>query len=139
LERKCVDRIHSHLTVQYPVITANTVNRESLLYSNPSLVTPATNRNLIQPTKINKKRRKQQIKDIQESANKGKERSESESNAKPLLQKTASASSSSSNNSRNSQLVDLIVRDEDAEAMERVRARKEGSPRWNETEPRHYV
>lgn len=38
-----------------------------------------------------------------------------------------------------SQLVDLVVEDTVAEETERVRARKEGSSAWNQTEPRRYV
>jgi len=124
----------------YPVITANTVNRESLLYSNPTIVTPATNRNILQPSTVNKKKRKQRIKEIQDSSNKGKSRSPSDSSpAKPLLQTFASNSSTSSGKSQASQRVDLVVEDEEAEEIERVRARKEGDPRWNETETKHFV
>jgi len=36
-------------------------------------------------------------------------------------------------------LVDLVVEDTVAEETERVRARKEGSAGWNETEPKRYV
>lgn len=49
------------------------------------------------------------------------------------------SSASSSNKSDRSQLVDLVVEDETAEDVERVRARKEGSSGWNETEPRRFV
>lgn len=35
--------------------------------------------------------------------------------------------------------MDLVVEDHDAEQVERVRARKEGGPGWNEAEPKHYV
>ena len=50
-----------------------------------------------------------------------------------------SKSSSSSSKSGNSQLVDLVIEDEQAERVERVRARKEGGPGWNEVESKHYV
>jgi len=44
-----------------------------------------------------------------------------------------------STHSHKSQLVDLIVEDTQAEEIERVRARKEGSPGWNRHDPRHFV
>jgi hypothetical protein len=70
--------------------------------------------------------------------NKGKKRSSESS--KPLLGRIASQSSSSGgSDSGNSQLRDLVVEDHEAEEIERARARKEGSARWNETEPRHFV
>lgn len=46
---------------------------------------------------------------------------------------------SDSGKSARSQLVDLIVEDQEAEELDRVRARKEGSPEWNRSEPRRYV
>lgn len=49
------------------------------------------------------------------------------------------SSGSSSAKSDRSQLVDLVVEDDIAEATERIRARKEGSAGWNEVEPRRYV
>jgi hypothetical protein len=57
--------------------------------------------------------------------------------SKPPLKSQGSASSFSS--SARDQLVDLVVEDEEAEEIERVRARKEGSPRWNEVQPKHFV
>lgn len=45
----------------------------------------------------------------------------------------------SSKHSDRSQLVDLVVEDRQAEEVERVRARKEGSPGWNRHEPEHFV
>lgn len=47
--------------------------------------------------------------------------------------------SEESSKSDRSQLVDLVVEDVQAEEIERVRARKEGSPEWNRTEPKHFV
>ena len=38
-----------------------------------------------------------------------------------------------------SALVDLVVEDKQAEAVERVRARKEGAPGWNRHEAKHFV
>lgn len=46
---------------------------------------------------------------------------------------------SSSTHSDKSQLIDLVVEDRHAEEVERVRARKEGSPGWNRHEPEHFV
>ncbi|KAF2472874.1 DUF300-domain-containing protein [Lindgomyces ingoldianus] len=132
----------------YPVIEAHRATRENRLYSSPNIVTASTNRNLLQPTRENKRRRKNKIKEIQQSADKGKRRSNSSgepSSSKsralplgnPLRQK--SSSSSSSAKSERSQLVDLVVEDHEAEEVERVRARKEGGPGWNEVAPKHFV
>ena len=49
------------------------------------------------------------------------------------------SSSSSSVTSDRSQLVDLVVEDTEAEEKERVRARKEGGPGWNEVESKRFV
>jgi hypothetical protein len=57
--------------------------------------------------------------------------------SKPLLHRNDSSSSSSM--SKRSGLVDLVVEDKAAEETERVRARKEGGPGWNDVEPRRYV
>jgi len=46
--------------------------------------------------------------------------------------------SDSSHFSKRSGIVDLVVEDYDAEEIERVRARKEGGPGWNESEVRRY-
>jgi hypothetical protein len=123
------------------VITAHTASREALLHQEPSIITASTNRHLLQPTKINKQRRRNKISEIQDSVVQGKRRSSSHSRAsKPLLKAIPSGSSSSSGaKSANSQLVDLVVEDEEAENVERVRARKEGGTAWNETEPKHFV
>jgi hypothetical protein len=50
-----------------------------------------------------------------------------------------SSTSSSSGKSNKSQLVDLVVEDYDAEQVDRVRARKEGGPGWNEVPTKHFV
>lgn len=55
-----------------------------------------------------------------------------------LLRRDTTSSSSSSKSDR-SQLVDLVVEDHEAEEVERVRARKEGGPGWNQAEPKHFV
>lgn len=49
------------------------------------------------------------------------------------------SSSSSSAKSDKSQLVDLVIEDHEAEEVDRVRARKEGGPAWNEVENKHFV
>lgn len=133
---------------QYPVITAHTATRESRLYATPTIVTAATHRHLLQPTKENKQRRKSRIKEIQQSVDKGKHRSDesspegskSKSRAgmvKNLLRQKSSSSSSAK--SDKSQLVDLVVEDHQAEEIEQVRARKEGGPGWNEVAAKHFV
>jgi hypothetical protein len=115
------------------------------------VITASTNRNLLQPTAANKKRRKSQIKSIQESVAKGKHRSDDSStsngessHSKSPLKKIGKllrqkSSSSSSAKSDKSQLVDLVVEDHSAEDVERVRARKEGGSAWNEEPAKHFV
>ena len=49
------------------------------------------------------------------------------------------SSSSSSKKSHSSQLVDLVVEDKEAAKIERVRARKEGGPGWNDLEQKHFI
>ena len=49
------------------------------------------------------------------------------------------SSSSTSDRSGQSQLVDLVVEDTQAEETERVRARKEGGAAWNEDETKHFM
>ena len=133
----------------YPVITAHEPSREHYLHDDPPILTQSTNRNILQPTSDNKLRRKSQIESIQQSPNKGKHRDSDSSGGRrkssklaqapivgPLLQR---AESSSSGKTRNSQLVDLVVEDHDAEEVERVRARKEGGPAWNEVDQKHFV
>jgi Organic solute transporter Ostalpha len=73
---------------QYPVITAHTANRESLLYRAPHLVTTPTNRHLSH-SRSHKQRRKAKVRDVQDVKGKGKDDGE---DAKP---KTASSGSSS--------------------------------------------
>jgi hypothetical protein len=130
---------------QYPVITAHEVSREALLTRQPDLLTTSANRNLLQPTKDNRIRRKSNIKKtIENVQNKGKDKvssSDGEEGRAPILKGMLRhhSSASSSANSDRSQLVDLVVEDEVAEETERVRARKEGSAGWNEVEPRRFV
>ncbi|KAH7371403.1 organic solute transporter Ostalpha-domain-containing protein [Pyrenochaeta sp. MPI-SDFR-AT-0127] len=131
----------------YPVIEAHRASREDRLYANPSILTASTNRNLLQPTRENERRRKSQIKDLQASTKKGKQRSDSSNGESSrsrsrgavgkLLRQKSSASSSAK--SDRSQLVDLVVEDRQAEEVDRVRARKEGGPGWNEVPTKHFV
>jgi hypothetical protein len=75
-----------------------------------------------------------------ESPDKGEpSSSKSRTNLVSKLLRQQSASSSSSGKSDKSQLVDLVVEDHEAEEVERVRARKEGGPGWNEVPARHFV
>src|SRR6478736_9184306 len=110
----------TQLTIlQYPVIEAHRANRDSQLYGDPPILTGASNRHLLQPTAVNKKRRKSQIKDIQQAVDKGKHRSDS-SSGEPSSSKShkgvvgklfrqESSSSTNSGKSDKSQLVDLVV------------------------------
>jgi hypothetical protein len=122
------------------------------MYADPSILTASTNRNLLQPTEDNRRRRKSQIKNLQESTAKGKQRDQSQ-NGESSRSKSAhsksrvplpsflrqKSSSSSSAKSDKSQLVDLVVEDHHAEEIDRVRARKEGGPGWNEVPSKHFV
>jgi hypothetical protein len=65
---------------------------------------------------------------------------ESSKSRPPLMQgMPRHHSSSSSSKSVHSQLVDLVIEDAAAEEVERVRARKEGGPGWNEVEQKRFV
>ena len=130
----------------YPVITAHEATREDWMNRDPGLLTTSTNRHLFQPTRDNKRRRKEEIR---QSIHKGKERSTSrasdesspprpEGGIESKLKRDGSADSKNSKIDT-SQLVDLVVEDEVAEEMERVRARKEGGDAWNENEQKHFV
>lgn len=148
----------------YPVITAHEASRERWLNSSPGLVTTSANRNVLQPTKDNEIRRanniRQTVHDVTKkskskhsSLDKSKKKGSSSSKGKQkdpangeegravtqkgMLRHHSSASSSAK--SDRSQLVDLMVEDNDAEDLERVRARKEGSAGWNETVPKRFV
>ena len=105
------------------------------------MITPATNRNLLQPTKAGKKRRESNIK---EDLDKRKRRSSGGSPTKsraPLLNGLIREESNSSGSTKSgrSQLVDLMVEDKQAEQTERVRARKEGGSAWNEQEGKQFM
>ncbi|KAH0090748.1 DUF300-domain-containing protein, partial [Aureobasidium melanogenum] len=133
----------------YPVINTHYANSDDRLRAEPEIITASTNRQLLQPGSKNyRERRKSRIQNLQENAHQGKHResaSSSRSKAKssiPVigsLLRHESSESAVTVESHNSQLVDLIVEDHEAEEVERVRARKEGGPGWNEIEQRHFV
>lgn len=146
----------------YPVINTHYASREDRLHADPRMMSASTNRAILQPSKANKQRRKSRIQEIQSNVHqhddpKNKHRGSSSSGegssktkqATSKLQDTASHlpvvgelvrnASSDSAASHSSQLVDLVVEDREAEAIERVRARKEGGAGWNSVEQKHYV
>ena len=140
----------------YPVINTHYASRQDGMRAEPDIITASTNRSLLQPTKANKQRRKSKIKDIQDHVHQGERGSHrgsdsssaSNSNKSNLVGKLPvvgkllrqeSSDSSSSAKSHSSQLVDLVVEDHEAEEIERVRARKEGGPGWNNVEQKHFV
>ena len=126
------------------MITAHVPSSERWLGSDPNIITTSTNRNLLQPTVANKKRRES---NIQKDLDKGKHRSgagrgnhsKSRSRVRPIDETLREESSSSKSGDSTSQLVDLVVEDKEAENVERVRARKEGGSAWNESETKHFV
>jgi hypothetical protein len=138
----------------YPVITAHIPSHERWAHAEPNLLTTSTNRNLLHPTKLNKERRESAI---ESRMQKGKTRDDSSSSGSqggsrdrrltdkhgrvraPVVAELLREESGSSANSGRSQLVDLVVEDDEAEEAERVRARKEGGAAWNENAPKHFV
>lgn len=134
------------------MITAHQASTSDRLYREPDIITASTNRNLLQPTKENRRRRQNRIKEIQKSHDKGKHRDSSSSGEGSDKSKSDShpgllsrliphrTKSEESTKSFHSQLVDLIVEDEEAEQIERVRARKEGGAEWNRgSPPKHFM
>lgn len=131
--------------VKYPVITAHVPSSDRWLRSDPELITTSTNRNILQPTSSNQRRRESKI---QETFDKGKHRSSSKSGSTvssksraPIVNEMIREESSSSISikSGRSQLVDLVIEDQEAEETERVRARKEGGSTWNQDEIKQFV
>ena len=124
------------------MITSHEPSRERWLNQEPSLITTATNRHVLQPTRNHEALRKTKV---QKAIDKGKRRSSSTSEERkasraPIMRgMLRNNSSSSSAKSDQSQLVDLVVEDTKAEETERVRARKEGGSGWNEVEPKIFV
>lgn len=139
----------------YPVINTHYASREDRLTADPNMISASTNRSILQPTAANKQRRKNRIKAIQQdthqhstphdkshrdsSSTEGSSKGKGRLAALPIIGKLVRHQSSSSSNSGNSQLVDLVVEDHEAEQIERVRARKEGGPGWNAVEQKHFV
>lgn len=148
----------------YPVINTHFASREDRLRSDPNMLSSSTNRAILQPgTKDAKQRRKSRIQSIQADVHqhdnpedrhnscssgegsssqasksirqKGKEKLQQ----LPVVGELLRHHSSDSVKSHSSQLVDLVVEDKEAEAIERVRARKEGGPGWNQIEQKHFV
>jgi hypothetical protein len=134
----------------YPVVTAHEATREDWMNRDPGLLTTASNRHLFQPTRDNRQRRRDEIRD---SISKGKERSSSSKSSRrkgaleTKLQQDLHPDEQGpkelpDSKTDQSQLVDLVIEDEEAEDAERVRARKEGGDRWNRDnhgEPKHFV
>ena len=126
----------------YPVIQVHFATRDDWMTGDPALLTTSANRNLFQPTKDHERRRRSELK---KRIHKGKTRSTSrssddeEDHLESKLRRDLSPSSSKADKIDESQLVDLVVEDEEAEQMERVRARKEGGDTWNNQEQRHFV
>lgn len=132
----------------YPVITAHVPSKDRWMRSNPNLLTTSVNRNLLHPTKLNKDRRENAIEDrlakgkTKASGSNGEGSGTHHTRAPvvtPLIREQSSNGSERSAKSGRSQLVDLVVEDDEAEAAERVRARKEGGAGWNKDEPKHFV
>nr|POE75129.1 transmembrane protein 184 like [Quercus suber]POE94792.1 transmembrane protein 184 like [Quercus suber] len=140
----------------YPVINTHYASREDRLHADPGMISASTNRSILQPSAANKQRRKSRIQSIQEDTHQHGRSNQRESH-RPSSSSTETSSKgkgrlaalpvigelvrhkSSSSSSANSQLVDLVVEDEQAEQIERVRARKEGGPGWNSVEQKHFV
>lgn len=151
----------------YPVITAHTARRGAWMTDEqPNILTTSANRNLLQPTTKYQQVRKKNVKDVVKKVKSAKEKGKwKENDAKssasspgeasgsgdkkgegpPLLKgilhrnQSDGASSTHSGKSDRSQLVDLVVEDTEAEDVEAVRARKEGSAGWNSVQPRRFV
>ena len=128
------------------MITAHVPSSERWMASEPGMLTTSVNRNLLQPTKANKKRRESNIqKEIEEDKRQASSSTGKKSRAAtraPVINgliREESSSSSKSAKSGRSQLVDLMVEDKAAESAERVRARKEGGAAWNVDETKHFV
>ncbi|KAJ6257030.1 hypothetical protein Dda_7914 [Drechslerella dactyloides] len=138
----------------YPVITAHEPYSEERFRQNHQssryLVTTATNQEVLRPKDRIKiqSRRSTKSSGSKPQGNKGKGKASAAENgtteeSQGLLSQANDAlhrsSSSSSNQSNQSGVVDLVVEDTQAEEIERVRARKEGGPGWNEEDPKVFV
>ena len=188
----------------YPVINTHYATRHDRLRSDPNIISPSTNRAILQPgAKDNRQRRKSRIQEIREDVQRGgaggggqagargsrgsksgkdggdegKRNSSSSSSSPsaaaatghvPDVLKSATSKGKEKlahmplvggalphqnrndrgskdddddddDNENQDQLVDLVVEDKQAEEIARVRARKEGGPRWNEGEQKVFV
>ena len=124
---------------------------ERWLGADPGIITTSTNRNLLQPTKVNRERRTSHVQNdldkrkhrrSSSSSSASGSRSKSKSGTRaPVLNGLLREESSSSHSAKSgrSQLVDLMIEDNQAEETERVRARKEGGSAWNEAETKHFM
>ena len=140
-----------------PVVNVHYATEEDRLYASPRMVTGSTNRNLLQPTKENRQRRKSRIQSIQADA---QQQYEHESSSSHRESGSSAASSTlmskgkerlkavlaggdlvdeSDPKARPDQLMDLVVEDNEAEDLERIRARKEGGAGWNSVDIKHFV
>jgi hypothetical protein len=128
------------LTVcKYPVVTAHEPSKDRWRSQDPNLLTTSTNRNILQPTKDHKKRRRTEVKNIIRKGKRASSSGSKECGSAIAAKLTREVSTSGSSKSGRSQLVDLVVEDTDAEEVERVRARKEGGPAWNREEQKRFV
>lgn len=103
------------------------------------MLTPSTNRNVFQPTKAHKKRRKSEVEDEIRKGRRGSSSASRKRGSAIAAKLNRDHSASGSSRSGRSQLIDLVVEDTDAEAAEQVRARKEGGPGWNREEQKCFV
>ncbi|PNS16826.1 Transmembrane protein 184 [Sphaceloma murrayae] len=130
----------------YPVINTHYASREDRMRADPNILTGTTNQAILHPgSKTNKQRRKSRVKDLKDSTAQGKQRQDSSSqpssssasgSRRPQVKHADSSTSSASGRS---QLVDILVEDSEAGEVERVRARKEGGPGWNNLDRKHFV
>jgi hypothetical protein len=105
------------------------------------MLTTSSNRHLIQPTKVHKKRRRQEVKkNIREGKRAGSSGSKPPRGSSSIATRIiGEPSATGSSRSGREDLIDLVVEDIDAEEAERVRARKEGGAEWNRDEQKRFV
>ena len=124
---------------KYPVVTVHEASKERWKSQDPNLLTTSTNRNVFQPTQAHKKRRKSEVVDGIRKGRRGSSSASRERGSAIAAKLKRDDSASGSSHSGRSQLIDLVVEDTDAEAAERVRARKEGGSGWNREEQKRFV
>ncbi|KAF3917436.1 hypothetical protein ABW21_db0207400 [Orbilia brochopaga] len=137
----------------YPVITAYEPYSEERFrqnYQSRYLITTATNQEVLRPKDRIKIQSRKSIRSSSSTpqSNKGKGKAsptesgdaeESRGLLSGINEALQRSSSSSSSRSHQSGIVDLVVEDTEAEEIERVRARKEGGPGWNDEDPKVFV